>query len=116
MRNLFGNAAYHLAGRVSRRPALSGTRQVAGGADQCGCRAGGSDDCAHARGLDSILNARNLARHESLEPLQFALARRIMLEEFAGQAHGPERQTHRIPNLSLARKSELTTAATQVQH
>src|SRR5260370_32215820 len=112
-RNLFGNAAYHLAGRISRRPALFGTRQVARGADQCSCRAGSSDHCAHACRLDSILNARNLARHESREPLQFALARWIVLEEFTGQAHGPERQAHGIPNLSLPRKRELAAAAAQ---
>src|SRR6266849_6519365 len=70
--------------------------------------------CSNACRLDSILNARNLARHESREPLQFALPWRIVLEKFAGQAHGPERQAHRIPDLSLARKRELTTTATEV--
>src|ERR1700686_2330958 len=116
MRNLFGNATYHLAGRVSRWPALFWAGHVAGGADQRGGCAGGSDHRADTCGLDSILNAGNLARHESLKPLQFALARRIVLEEFPGQAHGSERQANRIPDLSLARKCELATAAAEVQH
>ena len=87
-RDLVGNAAYHLACGVSRGPALPRALQVAGDAHQCGGCAGGGDYCAHPCRLDSILNARNLPRHKSLEPRQFALARRVVLKEFAGQAHG----------------------------
>jgi hypothetical protein len=113
-RDLFGNAAHHLAGGVRRRPALPRTSQVAGDAHQGGGCAGGGNHGAHTRGLDPILNTGNLPRHKALEPLQFALARRIVLEEFSGQAHRPERQTHRIPEVAVARQRELATAAAQV--
>src|SRR5208282_81139 len=75
----------------------------------------GSNDRAHPSGPDSILYPRNLPRRKSLEPLQFALARRVVLKKFAGQAHGSERQAHRIPDLSLPRKRELAASAAEVQ-
>ncbi len=113
-RNLFGNAANRLARGVGRRPAVPGARQMAGDADQCGGCAGGGDHGAHARRPDPILNARNFPRHKFREPLQFALARRIVGKEFAGQAHGSKRQAHRIPEMSVARKREFATAATEI--
>src|ERR1035441_5526470 len=58
LRNLFGDAAYHLACSVYRRPALSGALQVAGDTHQCSGCAGGGNDGAHTCGPDSILNAR----------------------------------------------------------
>src|SRR5260370_37146407 len=114
-RDLFDNAAYHLAGSVSRRPTFPGAGQVTGDAHQRGCGAGGGDHSVHTGRLDPILNARDLARHKSGEPLHFALARWIVLEEFAGQTHRPEWQAHSFPNLALPRKRELAAAAAQVK-
>ena len=114
-RDLFGDAAHHLASSVGRGPALPRPRQMAGDADQRGGGSGGRDHGAYACRPDARLHAHDLAIHKLVQPLQFALARRIMLEEFAGQTHRPERQTHRIAELALARKRELATAAAQIR-
>src|ERR1035437_9501240 len=73
LRNLLGDAAYHLACSVSRRPALSGALEVAGATPAGGGWAGGGRAGPQACCLVSFLIARTPGSHKFLEPLQFAL-------------------------------------------
>src|SRR6202140_5713484 len=116
MSDLFYDAANHLTRGVSRGAARSWPRQVFGRARQSRRRARGSNNSSHTSGFNPILYARNFSRHKSLEPFQFALAWRIVLQKFSSEPHRSKRQADRMQKFSRARKSKLTTPTAKVNH
>jgi len=65
----------------------------------------------HARG-----DAVHFAGDESLQPLEFALARRIVAQEFIGETNRSQRQTHGVANVPAPGDREFAASASQVHH
>lgn len=115
MRNLFGQSPYHLSRRIRRNAILLRPCHAVCRAHERRRRARRGDHASDVRRSDSILNARDLARHKLLQSFQFVLARWIVLQKFARESHRPQRQAHRIQEVSASRQRHFATATAKVK-
>src|ERR1700720_3131657 len=90
--------------------------QMAGGGGQ---RGGGSrggnyilNPCRHDASRDAVY----FAGDKALQPLEFALAWRIMPQEFIGESYRPQWQTHGVADLAASGYREFATATSQINH
>ncbi len=114
-RQLLGDSR-HLRAGDDRALAASVLPKMAGGG---GKRRGGSGRGNHILdfgGDHARCDAVDFAGDEALQPFEFALARRIVAEEFIGETDRAQRQTHGVANVTTAGNRQFAASASQINH